>query len=514
MLLNNKKSTNLLINKYFCIISLVFFIISCTSSDRTVIKMREIDATLTGTEVPISTFIYKPRGIALTNDKLVIHDDIEENKFKFFSYPNIEYLFSWGKKGKGPDEIRFVSSSGFGATDSTFRFLEIDVLKEYKVNPDNKINLVHRTSLMNTLGPLNGFNVLDDSLYLATLVDELDPSSEHVFLFPNGARGQSFGTLPEENLEFDFFTQKAIYYHKTNVINESERKIMVFYVRLNLMKIYNYEGELIKEVEFNGYTMGKKKPSYWTTFSAPYGTDKFVYVFYTNDIKGENLDDLRSITPELLVWSWDGELVKRFVLDKPVIWFVVSEKYGKIYGIDIIGENKIYEFSLPGYEASYSSSYDFETDFYKTKIPDGWEISHNITNKNKIYDRNVDYNKNLFLFNNAINEPCGATITIDTYFPEKSDSRSIDEAYNIVYGRWFDENKSNYHYMMDTIKGLPLPRYYFEFKASYPQNQQVKQTGWIWKDKTRVYHVRLNGCEDFEQGIEKVKLVIANFEAK
>ena len=50
------------------------------------------------------------------------------------------------------------------------------------------------------------------------------------------------------------------------------------------------------------------------------------------------------------MFDWNGEIVGRFKLDKPITAFVVSEETGKLFGVsayDDVDINSIYEYELP-----------------------------------------------------------------------------------------------------------------------------------------------------------------------
>lgn len=498
----------------------VFFLSACSNSEEAeaFVKMIELDQTLKGKEIPISAFLFRPRKMVLTKDKIVIYDDTENDKFKVFSYPDVEFLFSWGKKGEGPDEIGFVNSTGLSATDSTFRFLDLTILKEYAFANSNKVKLVKRTELMESQGALNGFCWLDNSMFIAAVDNPTDIESEYIFLYPNKKTGRAFGKLPEEGFDFDFHTQKLIYYIKHAVANPRERKIIAFYGRQNMIKVFNYEGQLLKDITFNENTFGSKVESDRVSFAAPYPTDKFIYVFYFNKSMGSSIEELNSLTPEILVWNWEGELIKRFALDKPIFSFAVSEEYRKIYGADIQGGNKIYEFTIPDFgisdqkkfQESENKTYNFKNDFYSAEIPDGWEIPARIKiDQNQIISRlGLNYNVTAFLNNQSKDLPCGATIAISVYLPKED---SLDKTYERVHDRFFNpEIDTTFKVYKDDIRNVTLHRYYFEKETSHPQVGSFifKQSGWVWQEEGKVVHVSLNGCKEFNDDINVAKKIV------
>lgn len=327
---------------------LVLFSLGCSKEEenevKSEVKLRKVDGEMKGREVPISTLIFKPKSITAMDNMLVVLDQVDNDMFKFLSYPNVKYLFSWGNKGSGPDEIEYVSYAGFLGRGNTFSFLDYCTYKTYKVSGSNELELVENIQLIDTQGALAGVNLLNDSVFFASLVDELKPKSEHIFLYPNMRKGYTFGEYPEEGIEFDYYKQRVIYYHKVNVVNWDKKRIMVFYVRLNLIKIYDYEGKLLKEIKLTGTTLPSEKYNDWITFGATYGTNNYAYVLYVNKALTE---DYVPSPRDLIILNWEGDVIKRYSMDIPITNFVVSEKYKKVYGLNSLEGDKIIEFDLP-----------------------------------------------------------------------------------------------------------------------------------------------------------------------
>lgn len=336
-----EKNTN-----YYYPLIMIILLFGC-SHEKESVELRSVDGELIGKEVPISAFIFKPSNIAIMDEMLVIHDRVAKDIFKFFSYPNVKYLFSWGKKGEGPDEIDFVHSTGFLAKDDTFSFVDDNVFKTYKIGYSNELSLVEKIYLMDTQGPLNDVNLLNDSLFIANLFDPLNPKSEYVFLHPNKKKGNTFGEFPDQGFEFDDYFQKTAYYLRRSVVNQDKKRIMVFYMSLNLIKLYNHKGRLLNEIEFNENSPSDKNIN-WRTFGHSFGTEKYAYVLYINeDVSTTEPESTKLFPVDLIVLNWEGEVVKRYDLNIPITDFVISEKHRKLYGITPFSGDKIFEFDLP-----------------------------------------------------------------------------------------------------------------------------------------------------------------------
>lgn len=335
-------------NKGKVIISILFIqiIMFGCSQQGELVDLREVDSVLVGRKIPTSTFIYKPYNMVKMDNMFVVHDGIDSNIFKFFSYPDVKFLFSWGKIGFGPDEISYVNNTGFLGRGNTFSFTDDYDFKTYEFVTPKKLKLVEKIELSNTFGPLNNLSLLKDSVFIANTYDPLQPEKEYTFLYPERKTGNTFGEFPELGYEFESYPEKESWFLRRNVVHRDKQRIMVFYLCENLFRIYDFKGKLKKEIMLN--VEGPPGPEYyWRTFGKPYSNGKHIFVLYTNKIIEPDLDYLESLEKDLLVLNWDGEIIKRFDLDISISDFVVSEKDRKIYGITLLGGEDIVEFDLP-----------------------------------------------------------------------------------------------------------------------------------------------------------------------
>lgn len=328
---------------------LLLVILTGCSEEDVISDLRPVDGELTGKEVPISTFIFKPYNIAMMDDMLVVHDRIDSNIFKFFTYPNVEFKFSWGRLGLGPDEISYISSTGFLGRGNTFSFVDQYDFKTYEIDPLHNVSLVERIKLAESFGPLNNLSYLGDSVFITNAVDQINDHVEHVFLYPDRKIGSNFGNFPEEGHEFETYYHKFTWYLKRNVVNPQKKKILVFYMRSNRIKVYDFKGQLEKEIRFTENSPPGVRHT-WRTFGNVYGTENYAYVLYSNALRETAPEKIEPLPKDLLILSWDGKVIKRFDLDIPIIDFVVSEKHRKIYGITYLGGDHLIEFDLPNPE--------------------------------------------------------------------------------------------------------------------------------------------------------------------
>ena len=279
---------------------------------------------------------------------------MDENIFKVYSYPEVEYLYTWGNKKEGPENTGFINSGTLSTHNSLVNYVSTTTLKSIDFNSSNPNILDQRIGLSAAQGPLNGFCRLSDSVFLADIFDPyINAKKEHRILYPNEKVGEVFGDFPDEGINFDEYIHKVSYYQKSTVANPSKERIASFYFRIPKLKIYDYQTNLIKEVNLdanrkNVHERDLKFPDHdFIYFAGPKATKDFIYILYVNADKSKVLDFSNSYQPAILKFNWDGNLLESYSLDRPIVSFAISPDNKKIYGVHIGNGDSIIEFELP-----------------------------------------------------------------------------------------------------------------------------------------------------------------------
>jgi hypothetical protein len=71
---------------------------------------------------------------------------------------------------------------------------------------------------------------------------------------------------------------------------------------------------------------------------------QFIYALYSGKTKADHLDELTC--SHLLVFDWDGNPVKRYLLDTPLSSFCMNEAGTKLYGVAFTPETTIVQYDL------------------------------------------------------------------------------------------------------------------------------------------------------------------------
>lgn len=334
---------------------MVATLLSCKEDKKnTVINALEIDS-LNAETLKLKEFIFKPKKLLTIGDKLVVYDDVEENFFKVFDLDKLEFLFKWGKYGNGPDEFQFIDANCMRGTNDCIEFLDNSIFKKYGVGPNNNFELKDQFDLK-FLGiqDINRLCKLNENLFIVAHFDEqMEPDKEHVLFSRNlQAPLKKFGQIPPTRREFSGYVQRDNFFIKFPVANANKEILMIFYRNVNLIKVYDFNGNLKKEIIVNDSNTSTEDDALDSNsgkiyFVEPFATDKYVYVLMINKIEGEIFNNFDTFIPEIQVWNWDGELKSRLLLNKPIITFAVSESLKKIYAIDLDGGESIFTFNLP-----------------------------------------------------------------------------------------------------------------------------------------------------------------------
>ena len=126
-------------------------------------------------------------------------------------------------------------------------------------------------------------------------------------------------------------------YNKLTVSKPDGEMFASFYVYIKMMRIYNRHGEMLNEIVLehaNSSLDNEEKITYYPY--PPCADNKYIYVLTKQEEE-----------PILEVWTWNGELVERYSLDKKISNFVVSNKYHTLYAVNKDIEDKIYVYKLP-----------------------------------------------------------------------------------------------------------------------------------------------------------------------
>jgi hypothetical protein len=316
----------------FC---LLYLSVSCSS-----IEPETINATLpnaerlSGTSVKTPVSMLNQKAMTVVDDKLVVFDRVNDGMFKVFKLPESIHLYSWGRTGRGPDEFISIDPNFFRSYSNHLELMDIGVLKRFEIY-ENYFKALKSSNLPKLQNPLNSIQKLNDSIYVAD--NEMEADNEHILININKNEiVKEFGEYPKDNLHAKSNLERYQIYLKYVISNPKENKFAVFYESFPKVKYYNSKGELLKSVSIEEgpnfkYSVENKSQNV-IYFSFPYATENYIYAVRVNKTEDQVAQNFEAYEPEIIVWTWNGDLVARYILDKPITRFAVSESHKKLYG--------------------------------------------------------------------------------------------------------------------------------------------------------------------------------------
>lgn len=337
---------------------MILFFAACSSKEQSTIQtidLADIPVQQVKFEVlPLDTSkILYPQGIYVFKDHIILMTPMEEHLFTFWDRKTLEYEFSTTVKGQGPNDLTSLNPLYFASSDSSIFVLDRHLEKEMLLD-DNQLKTINRTSIVigNTI---NGLFKVDDANYIMFGVNNKADCEHYKY---DGENISKFGTLPcpapnESIKEYEVWQFNS----KTIAGKQGKNVFFNFYTYLNLVREYDVEGNLLKEIKLEGmpqkentYSMYLNRVDYPATpyWSFARATEKHVYVLFNQGQTCQELwrDDIE--TPpdvELQVWNWDGSLEARYKFDKPFSRYIVSED-GIMYAYDWYKGDAVYRYKF------------------------------------------------------------------------------------------------------------------------------------------------------------------------
>lgn len=269
----------------------------------------------------------------IANDMLVAYEQRRDTLFSFWSLPHCDYLFSAGTKGQGPNEFLMLDRT-CSETPQGFKLFELasnkvkevafDASGAFKVVADRQLNIEERG--------LNRFLFLEKGRYCF-----VSDKEEHEFVLLDEKEDLTyFGDYPDGILEKGNDEQNRFVYNKLTVSSPRGDKFASFYAYIKCCRIYDSKGEMLVEtmLEQPKKTISGERHVYYSSY--PYADNEYIYLLTDENEK-----------KVLEVWDWEGALVARYLLDKPIDCLAVYSKQRKVYAVCKENENVIYTFDIP-----------------------------------------------------------------------------------------------------------------------------------------------------------------------
>ncbi len=303
---------------------------------------------LSGEKVKIPETLFIPTAIYTVDDKLLVIDDGGDYYFHLYSYPKIENIELFGRKGEGPDEIKFNPQLSF--MDKQFiDFFDFRNNSLFEINTGCRNNNGNNNKCIRLLQVLpteltNPQNVIkiDD-----TIIAGFGVNGGKIFFYNTKTKQPKFISLPFETFNIKEQDKNIIY--NGYMACSSDKSFIVFaslYFDCYMMfdnngniLLNNYKREISNLFFSKGRVTTDNTKLYYTSVFA---TEKYFYLLYvggrsTNELMREI--DNNTFKCEIQKYSQNGLPVSAYIINKPVTSFCVSEEFKDIITIDPASED-------------------------------------------------------------------------------------------------------------------------------------------------------------------------------
>jgi hypothetical protein len=306
-------------------------------------KKAELSVSVIKTE-PI---ILYPEQMFITGNQLFVFQSKKDTLFDVFRLPDCMYMYSVGTKGQGPNEfLRPNSGTIQPVNDNEFTVLDYHAVKRVAVKENGTLETVESFTPFKVF-PINGYAMINDSLFCSYAFCAMGKTGDFDFEYNMVNRytkiEKMFSPYPKltaKNYEGD---EKCQIYHKSRIVHPKGHLFASFYFYFKHFRIYNYKGEIIKEISvktepYNSDNLEdfEKRKFY---FIKPFATDHYIYVMCKHSNAGSHQQELQ-------VWDWDGNPVIQYFLNGDFSTYAISEKYRKLYATNTTNEDEIYTYDL------------------------------------------------------------------------------------------------------------------------------------------------------------------------
>ncbi|MBQ8811570.1 MAG: hypothetical protein IJZ70_04590 [Bacteroidales bacterium] len=319
----------------FALMLLVFA--GCSRNDVKVVDSAEATDTLFMKSTSLSQELLMPARMMITDGRLVFFQITGDDVFVLLDNPLSGKCRTIGRRGRGPGEFMEVDIQSLKSTDDGFLCMDAGGYKKEVTITGDEVKVV--SMQIPTFGhPQNGI-LIDGDVYISANV--MNDESEYILYYGNETEPSFVSEYPEWTHDQ---SQPSAFVYMKNMVSHPTKELMAsFYVYFRKLRILRTDGDVLHDIdvrvpdEFPSYSAEVHNRSF-AYASYPVATDKYIYALCRNAYKG----DLINADTEIHVWTWDGELKKRIILDRPLDLFAVDEVNSMIYGCKVSESSTLY----------------------------------------------------------------------------------------------------------------------------------------------------------------------------
>ncbi|MGV8137743.1 MAG: BF3164 family lipoprotein [Mangrovibacterium sp.] len=308
-----------------------------------------------GEELKFDKELLRPVGLYLIDSVLVVQNHNVEthfHKYNIHTKKKIGECIHWGS---GPEEMLYPKV--FQQVDSVLWIYDMNRRKMMSFSKEQFFydSLPKPKSVINFNETFDKLAVSADGQIVSTV---LSPDYQRMsFHDMNGAFVKTIGGFPDCGLiSTPIETLESFLCNVT--INTEDGRICLSYNRTDLIEFYDSNGILKKRIHgpdhfFPVIAQGKRGEGVGVHsiegktrdgYFSPVAFENGLFLLYSGKFFDRN--DTMYLVNQIFEFDWDGNPLKRFILDIPIFWFTIDEKQDKIYGLTDAPDYRVIEFQF------------------------------------------------------------------------------------------------------------------------------------------------------------------------
>lgn len=291
---------------FFLGIMLTAALPSCNrrTSSATMIDFLAKTDTLAVKKVPTTVPLLMPTRLVMAGDDLVLYQFMTETPFVLFNrLPGGECFYA-GHIGRGPEDVLSPDPRSFRQTADGFEFVEQDGMIKSAKMVEGKLRLANSGKVSIGTDPTNG--ILKIGQHWLNM-NQSDNVFEYRMFNSDGSDPKNFSPYPTW-LSGKTEMLPLFAYVKTLTVQPSGQHFAAFYARYRAFRIFGQDGNCLVERQVDFPDAASSHDDRFVAYSAPVSDERMIFALCRNESKD------REACPEVHVWDWEGNLLRRLVL--------------------------------------------------------------------------------------------------------------------------------------------------------------------------------------------------------
>lgn len=298
----------------------LFLMFSCSKSDVKDVFLSDVPVEYLPFQCySIDSILLHPGSLNIYQDCLIIMEpQLNDSIYSLWDRKSNAYVCSFGSKGLGPNQLINPRSDYFYSTDSTFFILDSNIEREVYLK-NNELYVLSNNPIVIPDAINQMVKIGVDKYITAGLTS--GKNGEHI-LYEKGDY-TFFGEYPDLSMEDE---ERFKLNYKFCVGNLDKNLLFDFYLHKNIIRIYDFAGKLIDNININDADISyRKADKSEVTFFKLKSNNSFLASLYNTRYSMEELYSGSTYSLELQLWNWNGELKRRIMFDRPFDLYAISD---------------------------------------------------------------------------------------------------------------------------------------------------------------------------------------------